>query len=55
MSVLVIHLRRVLSCKKYLMGKGFDEGQITTVGYGPDRPAVSNDTEDGRAKTAGSR
>ena len=45
----VLSLRRVQSCKTYLAGKGVDEGRITNVGYGPDKPVANNDSEAGRA------
>lgn len=41
--------RRVKSCKDYLVSKGIDPGRVLAVGYGPDRPVASNDTEAGRA------
>lgn len=40
--------RRVLACKAYLVSKGIDAGRIVAIGYGPDRPAASNETEEGR-------
>lgn len=40
--------RRVQACKDYVTKKGVDAGRIVTVGYGPDRPVASNETEDGR-------
>ncbi len=44
----LLSLRRVQSCKAYLLGKGVDEGRITNVGYGPDKPIAPNNTEEGR-------
>ncbi|MDX2012942.1 MAG: OmpA family protein [Myxococcaceae bacterium] len=40
--------RRVQTCKRYVTGKGIDEGRIVTVGHGPDRPVAPNDSEAGR-------
>ncbi|MDX1905528.1 MAG: OmpA family protein [Bacteroidia bacterium] len=45
-----LSLRRVLSCKGYLVQKGIDEGRILTMGYGEERPLAGNDTEAGRVK-----
>lgn len=45
-----LSLRRVESCKTYLTQKGVDAGRILTVGYGPDKPIASNDSETNRAK-----
>ena len=42
--------KRVKACKDYIVAKGVDEGRIIAIGFGPDRPAVSNDTELNRAK-----
>ncbi len=41
--------RRAQAVFKYLVDKGISESRLTTVGYGKDRPMVSNDDEeDGR-------
>ena len=40
--------RRSDSVKAWLVGKGIDASRITSVGYGLERPRVSNDTEDNR-------
>lgn len=45
-----LSLKRVRSCKNYLVGKGIDDGRITIKGYGPDMPVAPNDTEVNRAK-----
>lgn len=45
-----LSLKRVRSCKDYLVSKGIDEGLITIKGLGPDQPAAPNDTEANRAK-----
>jgi outer membrane protein OmpA-like peptidoglycan-associated protein len=39
---------RVKACKDYIVGKRVDTGRILVVGYGPDRPVASNDSEAGR-------
>jgi len=45
-----LSLKRVRSCKDYLVSKGIDDGRITIKGYGPDMPVAPNDTEANRAK-----
>ncbi len=45
-----LSLKRVRSCKDYLIAKGIDDGRITIKGYGPDMPVAPNDTEINRAK-----
>ncbi|TAE46596.1 MAG: hypothetical protein EAZ89_19760 [Bacteroidetes bacterium] len=45
-----LSLRRVQSCKAYLVRKGIDDGRIFTRGYGEERPLAANDTESNRAK-----
>lgn len=45
-----LSLKRVRSCKDYLVLKGIDDGRITIKGYGPDMPVAPNDTEANRAK-----
>lgn len=40
--------QRVKSCKDYILTKGIDPGRIITIGFGPDRPIVPNDTEANR-------
>ena len=45
-----LSLKRVRTCKNYLVGKGIDDGRITIKGYGPDMPVAPNDTEINRAK-----
>ncbi|MEO8679388.1 MAG: OmpA family protein [Vicinamibacterales bacterium] len=42
--------QRVKACKDYVVSKGVDTGRIVVVGYGPDRPVASNDSEAGRAR-----
>lgn len=44
-----LSLKRVRSCKDYLVLKGIDDGRITIKGFGPDKPIASNETETGRA------
>jgi OOP family OmpA-OmpF porin len=46
-----LSLARAESVRKYLIEKfGIDASRITAVGYGPDKPIASNDTEKGRKK-----
>lgn len=45
-----LSLARVISCKNYIISKGVDEGRITAMGYGPDKPIAPNDNEVDRAK-----
>lgn len=42
--------RRVKTCKDYITARGIDSGRIIAIGYGPDKPVASNDTEAGCAK-----
>jgi OmpA-OmpF porin, OOP family len=42
--------KRVKACKDYIVAKGIAEDRIIAIGFGPDRPAASNDTEASRAK-----
>ncbi|MDP4114574.1 MAG: OmpA family protein [Bacteroidota bacterium] len=41
---------RAESVKKYLVKKGIDANRITTKGFGPDKPAASNATKEGKQK-----
>lgn len=41
--------RRADSVRKYLLDGGVPEDQVTARGYGPDEPAATNDTPEGRA------
>ena len=41
---------RAESVKKYLVKKGIDANRITTKGFGPDKPAASNTTKEGKQK-----
>lgn len=45
-----LSLKRVRSCKDYLVTKGIEDSRITIKGFGPDMPVVPNDTEANRAK-----
>jgi outer membrane protein OmpA-like peptidoglycan-associated protein len=45
-----LSLKRVRSCKDYLIAKGIDDGRISIKGVGPDMPIAPNDTETNRAK-----
>ncbi|MEZ4775225.1 MAG: OmpA family protein [Bacteroidia bacterium] len=47
---LSLSYQRVTACKEYIIATGIDSGRIVAVGYGPDRPIVSNDTEANRAR-----
>jgi outer membrane protein OmpA-like peptidoglycan-associated protein len=41
---------RADSVRAYLMGKGISGDRVEAIGYGPDRPLVSNDDPNGRAE-----
>ena len=41
--------RRADAVRDYFIAKGMQADQMTSIGYGPDRPADSNDTPEGRA------
>lgn len=45
-----LSLQRANAVKAYMVSKGAPAASITTVGYGPSKPIVSNDTPEGRAK-----
>jgi OOP family OmpA-OmpF porin len=42
--------QRVKACKDYVVAAGINLERILVVGYGPDRPVASNETEAGRAR-----
>jgi OmpA-OmpF porin, OOP family len=42
--------KRAQACRDYLISKGVAGARIQAVGYGDERPAAPNDTEDGRQK-----
>jgi len=42
--------RRAKAIYDYLVQKGIDPSRMTTIGFGEERPAFSNDTEEERAK-----
>lgn len=44
-----LSIRRTESVRRYLESKGISRTRITARGYGEERPAASNATEDGRA------
>ena len=48
-----LSLKRVESCKTYLVEKGIDEKRIFTAGYGPEKPVAPNDTEANGQKIVG--
>jgi NitT/TauT family transport system substrate-binding protein len=41
---------RADSVARYLVSRGFDRNKFEVVGYGPDRPVATNDSDEGRAK-----
>jgi outer membrane protein OmpA-like peptidoglycan-associated protein len=43
-----LSVKRAQACRDYLLSKGIDGSRMTTVGYGGERPAVPNDTEQNR-------
>jgi outer membrane protein OmpA-like peptidoglycan-associated protein len=45
-----LSLERANAVKSMLVGKGVAADRISTQGFGQDRPLVSNDTEEGRAR-----
>lgn len=45
-----LSLQRANAVKAYMVSKGAPAASITTVGYGPSKPIVTNDTPEGRAK-----
>jgi len=45
-----LSLRRAKSVVDYLLGKQVAADRLTPKGYGPDQPAVPNDTRANRAK-----
>jgi OmpA-OmpF porin, OOP family len=45
-----LSLNRANAVKDMLVGEGVAPDRIATAGYGQDRPAASNDTEEGRAR-----
>ncbi len=42
--------RRAAAVKAYLVKKGVSAGQLTTKGYGPDKPVADNTSPEGRAQ-----
>lgn len=45
-----LSLARARAVKDYLVGRGLSADRLTALGFGSDRPAVSNTTEAGRAR-----
>jgi OOP family OmpA-OmpF porin len=45
-----LSLARATAVKDYLVGRGLSADRLTALGFGPDRPAASNETESGRAQ-----
>jgi len=42
--------QRAKAVAAYFTAHGVDSGRLTAKGYGPSRPAATNDTAEGRAK-----
>ena len=42
--------KRVKACKDYIVARGIAEDRLVAIGFGPDRPTASNDTEAGRTQ-----
>jgi outer membrane protein OmpA-like peptidoglycan-associated protein len=42
--------KRADACRDYVVKKGIDGSRVQAVGYGDERPAAPNDTEEGRQK-----
>ena len=49
-SVTGLGMDRAEAVKEYMVSTGFDAARLTVIGYGPDQPVQSNDTEEGQAK-----
>ena len=47
---LTLSQERARAVAAYMIRAGMDENRLQAVGYGPDTPAASNDTESGRAQ-----
>jgi OmpA-OmpF porin, OOP family len=45
-----LSLKRAQACRDYLISKGIEGNRITAVGFGGDRPAFANDTDENRQK-----
>ena len=46
----VLSLARANAVKNYLVSKGMNTTQLSTIGYGETKPVATNDTPEGRAK-----
>jgi OmpA-OmpF porin, OOP family len=42
--------KRVRACKDYIVMRGITEDRLVAIGFGPDRPVASNDSETGRVQ-----
>ena len=42
--------KRVKACKDYIVTRGIPEDRLVAIGFGPDRPVASNDSEAGRVQ-----
>ncbi len=49
-KLIELSLKRAQAVKDYLVSKGISEKRIKVVGYGPDKPVATNETESGRKK-----
>jgi OmpA-OmpF porin, OOP family len=47
---LTLSYKRVKACKNYIVAKGITEERIIAIGFGPDHPVTTNDTETNRTK-----
>jgi outer membrane protein assembly factor BamA len=45
-----LSINRARAVRDYLINKGVEKDRLRYMGYGPDRPIATNDTEEGREK-----